>query len=321
MTARYVGWRLFQVVPTIGGILVLGFLLIQMAPGDPVEAIAGQNGTAEYYAFMRDRFGLDQPLLVQLATFAGRVITGDFGLSFIQGRPAFEVVLERVPATLLLVSSSLAVSTLIGIGLGVVAGSRPAGLRDLTISGVTLAFYAAPVFWVGQLAILTIAVPVDWFPVQGMTSPGSDRTGLSHWADVARHLVLPTLVLASQEVAAVARLTRTGLAEELRSDHVRTARAKGLPEATVVGRHALRRALLPVVTVVGGRMGHLIAGTVVIETVFGWPGMGRLLITSVQSGDRPVLLAMFALVALSVVISNLLTDLCYARLDPRIRYR
>jgi len=321
VSGRYLAWRLFLVVPTVAGILVVGFVLVHLAPGDPVQALAGEHGDAEYYAFMRARFGLDQPLLAQFATFAANLLTGDFGRSFIQGRPAFDLVAERLPATLLLISASLALASVVGIALGIVAGSRPGGVRDLAVSGTTLALYAAPVFWIGQLVILLVAVPVGWLPVQGMTSPGSTSTGLAHALDVGRHLLLPALVLASQEVAAIARLTRTGLATELASDHVRTARAKGVAEWQVVGRHALRRALLPVVTVVGGRTGHLVAGTVVIETVFGWPGLGRLLVTSVGSGDRPVLLAIFAVAALAVVVVNLVTDLVYVRLDPRIRYR
>ncbi len=317
---RYVGWRLIQVVPAVAGIVVVGFLLIHLAPGDPVLALAGEHGDAAYYAFMREKFGLDRPLPEQLLTYAGRVLGGDLGTSYVQGRPAAAIIAERLPATLLLTFTALVVSSLGGVALGVYAASRPHGLRDAAVTTGTLGLYAAPVFWLGQLSLLTLALRTGLFPVQGMTS-ASAPAGAAGLLDVARHLTLPALVLASQELAAVARLTRAGLLDELVTDHVRTARAKGLPERNVVVKHGLRRALLPVVTVVGGRVGQLIAGTVVVEVVFGWPGVGRLLLSALQSRDFPIILGIFLLVAFSVVLANLLTDLAYGWLDPRIRYR
>ncbi len=321
MTLRYVGWRLFQVVPTAAAILLIGFLLIHAAPGDPVLALAGQNGDAEYYAFVRDKFGLDEPLPEQLATYVGQVIQADLGTSYLQGRPVAEIIVERIPATLLLSVTALVLSSLGGVALGAFAATRPHGLRDLAASGATLAVYAAPVFWLGQLAILVLAAGLGWFPVQGMTSPRSDTTGMAAFLEVAHHLALPALVLASQEVAAVFRLTRVGLLGELASDHVRTARAKGLAERAVLVRHALRRPLVPVVTVIGGRAGHLLSGAIVTEIVFGWPGLGRLLLSSLQSRDTPVVLGIFLVVALFVVMANVATDLAYRWLDPRVQYR
>lgn len=321
MTRRYLGWRLAQVIPTCAGILLVGFLLIHLAPGDPVLALAGQNGDAEYYAFMRAKFGLDEPLPTQLAVYAGNVVQGDFGTSYIQGRPAMEMILERLPATALLAGTALVLSTLGGIALGVLAASRPHGARDVTVSTVSLALYAAPVFLIGQLAVLVLALRLGWFPIQGMTSARNPATGWAHVLDVAQHLALPALVLAAAEFAAISRLARGGLIDELGRDHIRTARAKGVSEPAVLVRHGLRRALLPVVTVVGGRVGYLIAGAVVAEVVFGWPGVGQLLLTSMQSRDTPIVLGLFVIVALIVVFANLLTDLTYAVLDPRIRYR
>ncbi len=320
MTLGYVGRRLLQVVPTAGAILVIGFLLIHLAPGDPVVALAGQNGDAEYYAFMREKFGLDEPLPQQLATYVSRVVRADLGVSYLQGRPVAAIIAERVPATLLLSVSALVLSSLGGIALGALAASRPHGVRDGVATAATLAVYAAPVFWVGQLAILTLAAGLGWFPVQGMTSARSDATGMAAALDVAHHLVLPALVLASQEVAAVFRLTRVGLLDELASDHVRTARGKGLTERRVLVKHALRRPLVPVVTVIGGRAGHLLSGAIVTEIVFGWPGLGRLLLGSLQARDTPVVLGIFLLVALLVVVANVATDLVYRWLDPRVRF-
>ncbi len=321
MTRGYVGRRLLQVLPAAAAVVLIGFLLIHAAPGDPVVALAGQNGDAEYYAFIREKFGLDRSLPQQLATYVARLAQGDLGNSYLQGRPVSGIVLERIPATLLLSVTALALSSVGGVLLGAFAASRPHSLRDVAATGTTLAVYAAPVFWLGQIAILVFAAGLGWFPVQGMTDARSGATGAAAALDVARHLVLPALVLASQELAAVFRLTRVGLVSELASDHVRTARAKGVAERRVLFKHALRRPLVPVVTVIGGRAGHLLSGAIVTEIVFGWPGLGRLLLSSLEARDTPVVLGIFLVVALFVVVANLGADLTYRWLDPRVRYQ
>ena len=321
MTARYVARRLAQVLPAVAGVLLIGFLLIQLAPGDPILALAGESGDAEYYEFMRQKFGLDRPLPDQLWAYFSNVIRGDLGVSYVHGRSVAAVIGERLPATVLLTSAALVLSSIVGIGLGIYGGLRYRHPDDLLLNVTALSFYAAPVFWVGQLALLTLALGLGWFPVQGMTTAGASFTGFAAVRDVAAHLALPALVLAAQEIAAVTRLTRVGLINELASDHVRTARGKGLAERIVIVRHGLRRTLLPVVTVIGGRIGHLVSGAVVVELVFGWPGLGRLLVGAMQNRDTPILLGMFLLVATSVIIANLLTDLVYGWLDPRIRLR
>lgn len=318
---RYVLLRLVQVLPTVAGVVLLGFVLIHVAPGDPVLALAGESGDAEYYAFVREKFGLDRSLPEQFVAYVQALLTGDLGTSFVHGRPAATLIAERLPATLLLTTTALALSTVGGLLVGTLSAVRRGRIIDTLLNLSTLGLYAAPVFWLGQLAILGLALHLGWFPVQGMTSARGSATGVASVLDVAHHLALPAVVLASQQLAAVSRLTRAGLVDELASDHVRTARAKGVRESTVVVRHALRRPLLPVMTVIGGRVGHLVAGTVIIETVFGWPGVGRLLLGSVTARDIPVVLAIFLLVALTVVVANLLTDLLYARVDPRVRYR
>lgn len=321
MNGRFVVRRLLQVVPTVAGILLISFMLVHLAPGDPVIALAGEHGDAAYYAAMRERFGLDQPLPRQLAVYALRLAEGDLGFSYVQGRSAASIIIERVPATLLLTATALLIALLAAIPLGVLAGRRPHGPRDVGISTLALGFYSAPVFWVGQLAILLIALRFGLAPVQGMTEAGSDATGLAHAGDVLRHLALPALVLASQELAVLVRLTRSGVVDELARDHVRTARAKGVGERTVLLRHALPRALMPVITVIGARAGHLAAGAAVVEIVFGWPGTGSLLLTSLLTRDAPVLIGLFLIVAFGVVIANLVTDLAYAAVDPRVRLR
>lgn len=320
MTLGYVARRVLQVPPALFGIVALTFFLVHLAPGDPVLALAGDSGDAAYYERMRARFGLDRPLAEQFVEYLGNVARGDLGVSYVHGRPVTEVILERLPATLLLVCVALAVSSVAGIGLGALSAGRPHGFSDAGIRIVTLLGYATPVFWLGQLALLTLALGLGWFPVQGMSGSQEAATGPAYALDVAHHLALPALVLAVQEVTLVAQLMRRSLLEEMGKEYVRTARAKGLPGRRVLLHHALRNSLLPTVTVIGGRLGFLFSGAVLVEVVFAWPGLGRLLLSAVQTRDYPILLGMFMLVAFGVVVANLVTDLVYGWLDPRIRY-
>jgi peptide/nickel transport system permease protein len=319
MTPRYLLWRLAQLVPAVAGILVVAFVAVHTAPGDPVLALAGEHGDAAYYAFVRAKFGLDRPLPEQLAVYAGRVVSGDLGLSFVHGRSVAAVIAERLPATMLLIGTALALSTTIGVALGVLAARRAGQPSDLVLRTVALLAHAMPSFWLAQMAAITLAVGTGWFPVQGLTDARHAFTGWRYALDVLHHLALPALVLAASELALTTRLTRTAVLDALATDYVRTARAKGLPEQGVV-RHALRNALLPVVTVVGSRAGLVVTGAVLVETVFAWPGLGQLLLSSVQTRDVPVLLGLFLLASLTVIVANLVTDLAYAWLDPRIRY-
>ena len=321
VNSRFVAGRLLQVVPTVAAILLTGFVLVHVAPGDPVLALAGEHGDAAYYAFMRHRFGLDESLPHQAISWFGHILRGDFGFSYVYGRATAGVILDRVPATLLLTGSALVISLLVAIPLGAIAATRPHGGRDIGISALALGLYSTPAFWIGQLAIIGFALGLGLFPVQGMTSAGSDAAGWSHALDIVRHLMLPALVLASQEIAVLVRVTRSTLLDELSREHVRAARAKGLTAVQALVRHALPRVLLPVVTIVGARVGHLIAGAAVVEIIFGWPGMGRLLLGALQSRDTPILLGLFFVVAFTVVLANLLADLAYAAIDPRIRLR
>lgn len=320
MTSRYVVRRFLQVLPAVAGIVTLSFLVVHLAPGDPVQALAGESGDEQYYAFMRAKFGLDRPLPEQFLTYAANVLRGDLGISFIHGRPVAAVIGERLPATVLLMVTALAASSVVGIVLGTLAARRPFGRFDLGVSLVALAGYATPSFWLAQLALLYLAFHAGLFPIAGMTDPRSEAVGIARALDVLHHLALPALVLAAQELALTTRLTRTGVLEAMGKDYIRTAEAKGLRRNRVLVGHALPNALLPVVTIVGGRVGFLFSGAVLTEIVFSWPGLGRLLLSSVQSRDYPILLGMFLLVAFSVVLANLVTDLVYARIDPRIRY-
>jgi peptide/nickel transport system permease protein len=319
VSVRYLLRRLGQVVPAVAGIVLLAFVVIHTAPGDPVLALAGEHGDAAYYAFMRHKFGLDRSLPEQLLAYASRLLRGDLGLSYVHGRPVVDVLSERLPATLLLTATALALSSAGGVALGVLAARRADGAADFLVRTGALLAHATPSFWLAQVAAITLALGTGWFPVQGLTDARRPWTGGRHLLDVLHHLVLPALVLAAGELALTTRLTRAGVIEGLATDYARTARAKGLADSAVV-RHALRNAMLPLVTVIGGRVGMIATGAVLVETVFAWPGLGQLMLSSIQTRDVPVLLGMFLLVAAAVIMANLLTDLAYAWLDPRVRY-
>jgi peptide/nickel transport system permease protein len=319
MAPRYLLWRLAQIVPAVAGILLIAFVAVHTAPGDPVLALAGEHGDAAYYAFIRSKFGLDRPLSEQLVIYVSRVATGDLGQSFVHGRPVAVVIVERLPATLLLIGTALVLSTSVGLALGVLAARRAGRPTDLAVRTASLLAHAMPSFWLAQMAAIALALGTGWFPVQGLTDARRALTGWRYALDVTHHLVLPALVLAAGELALTTRLTRTGMLEALATDYARTARAKGLSERGVV-RHALRNALLPLVAVVGGRAGLVVTGAVLVETVFAWPGLGQLLLSSIQTRDVPILLGLFLLASMAVIVANLVTDIAYAWLDPRIRY-
>jgi peptide/nickel transport system permease protein len=320
VSTRFLLRRIGLVPLTVAGILLLTFLLIHVAPGDPIVALAGEHGDAAYYALMRAKFGLDRPLHERFAAYAGQIGRGNLGTSYVHGRPVAAIIAERLPATLLLMGSALLLSSLGGLGFGILSARRAGRATDLALRTAGLAGYAIPPFWLGQMALLFVAMGTGLFPVQGMADARQPAAGLGHLADVLHHLALPAAVLAASEVALTARLVRVGLLEAMAADYVRTVRAAGLPERRVI-YHAMRNALLPVVTVIGGRLGALATGAVLVEVVFAWPGLGRLLLSSLLVRDFPVLLGIFWLVSLSVVLANLLTDLVYAWLDPRISYR
>lgn len=318
---RYVLGRFFQAFPLLLGVVTIVFVLIHLAPGDPVLALVGDfPAPEEYVRKVREEFGLNRPLIEQYVRYVGNLARGEFGYSFVQRRPVLQVIGERAAATALLTGTALVVATLLGVGLGLIAARRPSTVLDATVSGAAVVGFSVPVFWIGQLLILLFAVTLGWLPAQGMVSLRVGPTGWDRVLDVASHLVLPATALALRLVAMTTRLTRASLLEVLGQEFIRTAEAKGAGPRRVLGRHALPNALLPLVTFVGYNLGFLLAGSALIETVFGWPGVGRLLYDSVFTRDYPVLLGIFLTVSLSVVLANLLTDLLYAYLDPRIRH-
>lgn len=317
----YVVRRLAQSAPLLLGILVLTFVLIHAAPGDPIRALAGESGDAAYYAAMRAKYGLDRPIHEQLFIYLAHAARGDFGYSYTHSQPVFQVVSSRVPATLLLMLAALSTSILVGVALGAGAAGAFDRLRDHAIVIVILLGAAIPSFWLGQVLVIILAGWLGWFPVQGMTTARSTYTGLLYVLDVLHHLILPAITLAVAQMALVSRLTRSGLIEALRQDYVRTARAKGVGGPDTLYRHALPNVLLPVITVVGGQFGTLLTGAVLTEIIFAWPGLGRLLFDATLSRDYPLLMAMFLVASVSVIFANLITDLAYGALDPRVRLR
>jgi peptide/nickel transport system permease protein len=316
---RYVAWRVAQVPPLILAIAALLFAIIHLAPGDPVQALVGDfPAPEEYVRKVREDFGLDRPLIVQFGRYLGALARGDLGFSFVYRKPVAALILERAGATALLTLTAIGFASVVGVVLGVVAARRPFSLVDAVVSGGSVVGFSIPVFWLAQLLILLFAVVLGWLPAQGMTSVREQYEGWAHVQDVAAHLLLPAFALSLRFVGMTARLARSSMLEVLGRDYVRTAQAKGVGDVRVLLGHALPNALLPVVTLIGYNLGFVLAGSALVETVFGWPGMGRLLYDSVFARDAPVLLGIMVTVSLTVVTANLVTDLLYAYIDPRI---
>ena len=306
--------------PTVLGIIVLDFLLLQLMPGDAADVIASESGvaTAETMAALRERFGLDQPVVSQLLNFLSHLAHFDLGFSQRYNMPVLDMIMTRLPNTLLLMVTALSFALLLGILLGSVMAAWAGRWPDRLLSVVVLLFYSMPGFWVGLMAVVLFSVKLVWLPSDGSMTVGSDLGGWALVSDRASHLVLPALALASFFVAVYARLTRAAMLDVQRQDFMRTAQAKGLHPFMIQLHHALRNALIPVTTVAGMHLGNLLGGAVVVETLFGWPGMGRLALEAVLARDFSVLLGVLLLSSLLVIVANMLIDLLHAWLDPRI---
>ena len=312
--------RLALSLPTLALILIGLFLLLQLAPGDTVDALLASMGGGDpaQAARLRTFYGLDATVPVQLGRYLWRLVRLDLGQSAIYGKPVLDVILERLPATLLLMLSSLGLAVAGGMALGVLAARRVDGWPDTVISLLGLLFYATPSFWLGLMGIVVFAVKLAWLPAGGLQEVGTEQGGLAGVLDVARHLLLPTATLSLIFMAIYLRVMRASMLEVLGLDFVRAARAKGVTEGRVLVRHVLRNALLPVVTLIGLQGATLLGGSVVVESVFSLPGLGRLAYESVVQRDLNMLLGIVFASTLLVITVNLLVDLAYARLDPRI---
>ena len=313
--------RLLHALPLLICVIVFNFFLIHLAPGDPIQALVGEFPVPEaYIAEMRKVFGLDQPIYIQLLLYIKNILAGDLGFSFYYRQPVLSVILDRVPATLQLMLPALLFSATIGILLGVLSARKPYSLADNTISVFSLLGYCVPAFWLGQMLMAAFAVELGWLPSQGMKTVGADLEGASLIVDRAAHLVLPFAALAIRHLAVNARMMRSSMLEVAYEDFVTVARAKGLNEKAVIARHMVPNALMPVVTIIGVDVGFLFTGSVLVETVFGWPGIGRLMYESIVKRDYPVLMGNFLITTALVVVVNLIVDLIYVWLDPRVKY-
>ena len=301
---RFVLRRLALAIPTLAGVLVVTFLLLYVAPGDPVQEMVGERADSATIARLRAELRLDDPLYVQLGHYVGNVLRGDLGTSYVTGRPIARDLMERFPKTLELAGAAMLLATVIGISIGVLASTRPGGWIDRLSLGITYVGISFPVYWVGLLLILLFAVKLRWLPPSGYG-------GLEY-------LVLPALALGMRSIAFLARMTRSSMLETLGSDFIRTARAKGLTERLVTIRHALRAALIPIITVVGLDFGSYLTGSILTETIFSWPGIGRYVVNAIARRDLPAIQGAVLFLSGVFVLVNLLTDLAYAKADPRV---
>ncbi len=317
---RYTARRLPQTILVALAIAMVNFVLLHLMPGDLVDVLAGESNATDraYLDDLRRKFGLDQPLPVQLLSYLWRVVQLDLGFSFRHNMPVATLILDRLPATLLLMAAAIGLAVLLGVVFGVTAARFVNTAIDRVISVLALVFYATPVFWIGLMMIVLFTIELGWLPSSGMATIGGSASGIAAVLDVARHMVMPVLALSLFYVALYARIMRAAMLEVLRLDYIGAARAKGLTRGQAARRHALPNAVLPIVTLVGVQVGHMMGGAILVETVFAWPGIGRLAFEAVFQRDLNLLLGILLLSTIMVVTINFLVDLLYAWLDPRI---
>ncbi len=303
---RHLAGRALLVLPTLAGVLAVTFLLLYVAPGDPVQAMVGERADPETIARLRAELRLDDPLPRQFLHYTGGVLRGDLGTSYITRRPILDDLLTRFPATLQLAAAAMSIAVAFGVAVGVYGAWRPGSWGDRVATFGAYLAVSFPVYWVGLILILVFAVSLQWFPPSG-------SGGLAF-------LVLPAITLGMRSIAFIARITRTAMQEALASDYVRTARAKGLAEGRVVLGHGLRNAWLPVVTVVGLDFGSYLTGSILTETIFAWPGVGRYVLTAIEKRDLPAIQGSILFLSVVFVLVNLITDVIYAKVDPRVEY-
>ena len=313
----------WQAVPTVIGIIVLNFILMELVPGDAADVIAAESGsaTAESMAQLRRHFGLDLPMLERLGSYLAGIAHFDLGISPRHNTPVATLILDRLGNTLLLMGTALGIAVFIGVLLGVLMSVHAGRWQDKILSVLALLLYSTPTFWLGLMAIVLFSVKLGWLPTGGSETIGADLTGWAGVTDRLRHLLLPAIATSGFFIAIFSRLTRASMLEISRQDYVRTAESKGLAPSRIIFGHVLRNALIPVTTVAGMHFGALLGGATVIETVFSWPGLGRLALESELARDYSVLLGILFLSSLLVILANMLVDLVQAWLDPRIQVR
>ena len=319
----YIGRQLLTIIPTILLSVVLNFALLHLAPGDPARIYAGRDSPSEaQIEAVRAELGLDRPLPVQFVSYVGQLLRGNVGESIAyRGQSVSSLIFERLPATLLLTGTSAVIAFVLGTLLGVLSARKASSAADVALSSVSYVLFAVPSFWLGLLLILLFSSRLGWFPTSGMVDVRAGYTGYRHWLDVGRHMVLPTATLTLIQIPVYYRITRSSVVEQTREDYMATFRATGMPRARIFRRYALRNALLPTVTVFGLNLGFVFTGAALVEIVFSWPGIGRLTLDAVFRRDFPLLLGVYLILAVTVSLAILITDVLYALLDPRIRLR
>lgn len=315
---RYVLFRVAQLIPVVLIVIVLNFLLIHLAPGDVSILLAGEDADPVYMAAIREAYGLDRPFHEQLWRYLRQVLSFDLGRSFRSREPVMAEIMARVPATLMLVGAALLIAVVAGTAIGTLIARRPGSALDTVVSAMSISLFSVPVFWLGLMLILFFAVQLRWLPTSGMGSVDGPREGLGRMLDVAQHMVLPVLTLSTVWIGQYVRLARSSVSEVLAESYVTTVRAIGFPERRVLLHYALRNALLPVVTVLGLQLGLALTGAVLTETVFSWPGLGRMIYEAILARDTPIIMGAFILMSFTVALASLVTDLVYAALDPRV---
>ena len=332
---RFLITRVALIIPTFIGVTLLAFAMIRLVPGDPIQLLAGERGiSAERHEQLKAQYGLDKPLLVQYGIYIGNVLQGDLGRSISTREPVLNEFLSLFPATIELSFCAMLFAIVLGLPAGILASLNRGRAPDHVVMGASLTGYSMPIFWWGLLLILFFSVYLRWTPVSG-------RIGIQYFFDsvtgfmlidsllsgqegafksALRHLILPSIVLGTIPLAVIARMTRSSMLEVLSEDYIRTARAKGLPPLRIISLHALRNALIPVITVIGLQVGALLAGAILTETIFSWPGVGKWLVESIRRRDYPILQGGVLLVATVIILVNLTVDLLYGLINPRIRH-
>lgn len=318
---KSVAARLAQILGLVLAVAIVNFTLLHIAPGDAAVVIAGESGSGdpEVLDEIRELYGLDDPFITQFGSYLGRVATGDFGQSYRFNQPVTSLIGDRIGATVILGAAAILFAIVVGIAVGVYTARRPESWFSHLATVLALVGFSIPVFFLGIELIILFASVLDWLPAGRMQDLRFDGNFIQRWIDIGEHLILPAFTLGVLYLAQYSRQTRASMLETLQSDFVRTARSKGLSERTVVYKHALRNAVIPVITLAGLQLGTILSGALIVETVFDWPGLGRLAFESVTARDAPVLLGLLMLSSILVIVANLATDLVYRLIDPRIR--
>ncbi|MHB8156252.1 MAG: ABC transporter permease [Desulfocucumaceae bacterium] len=331
---KYIAHRLLLLIPVLFGVSLFVFLVLHLFTTDPAAMMLGQHATSEQVAALREQLGMNDPLYIQFWHFLKDMLHGDFGRSLMTRAPVMEEILTRFPATIELALAAILIASAVGITVGVISAVKQYSLFDYLSMIGALTGVSMPIFWLGLMLIILFSVTLGWLPVSGRTDVGMDPATITNFYIIdsiitgdwealysaLRHLALPAIALASYSTAIIARMTRSTMLEVVRQDYIRTARAKGLSERLVVYKHALRNALIPIITVIGLQMGSLLGGAVLTETVFSWPGIGSLLVSAILAGDYPLVQGSVIIIATTYVMVNLVVDVLYSYLDPRIHY-